>query len=49
VIVNGQKAMPPLKNFLSDQQVADVVNYIRSNFGNRYKDKVKPEDVKAQR
>ncbi len=49
VIVNGQKAMPPLKNFLSDQQVADVVNYIRSNFGNRYKDKVTAADVKTQR
>ena len=34
---------------LNDQQIADVVNYIRTNFGNNYKDKVKPEDVKAQR
>jgi mono/diheme cytochrome c family protein len=26
-----------------------VVNYIRTNFGNHYTDKVTPADVKAQR
>ena len=31
------------------QQIADVVNYVRSHFGNKYKDKVKPEDVKLMR
>lgn len=49
VITHGQKAMPSFGALLNDQQVADVVNYIRTNFGNKYKDKVKPEDVKAQR
>ena len=49
VIVHGQKAMPPFGGLLSDQQIADVVNYVRSHFGNSYKDKVTPEDVKAQR
>ena len=49
VIVKGQKAMPALGPFFSDQQVADVVNYIRTHFGNKYKDKVKPEDVKLMR
>ena len=49
VIVHGQKAMPPFGGLLSDQQIADVVNYVRTNFGNKYKDKVTPEDVKAQR
>ena len=49
VITHGQKAMPSFGTLLNDQQVADVVNYIRTNFGNKYKDKVKPEDVKAQR
>ena len=49
VVVHGQKAMPAFGNLLTDQQVADVVNYVRTNFGNKYKDKVKPEDVKAQR
>jgi mono/diheme cytochrome c family protein len=49
VVTHGQKAMPPLGDYLNDQQVADVVNYIRGNFGNAYKDRVKPEDVKAIR
>jgi mono/diheme cytochrome c family protein len=49
VIVNGQKAMPALGGMFSDQQVADVTNYIRTHFGNSYKDKVTPADVKAAR
>ena len=49
VVVNGQKAMPALGGMFSDQQVADVVNYIRTHFGNNYKDKVTPADVKATR
>ena len=49
VVTHGQKAMPAFGNLLTDQQIADVVNYVRANFGNKYKDKVKPEDVKAQR
>jgi mono/diheme cytochrome c family protein len=49
VVVNGQKAMPALGGMFSDQQVADVVNYVRTHFGNNYKDKVAPADVKAVR
>ena len=49
VILHGQKAMMPLGNLLTDQQVADVVNYIRGNFGNRYKGAVTVADVKAAR
>ncbi|HEV7960546.1 MAG TPA: cytochrome c [Rhizomicrobium sp.] len=49
VIVHGQKAMPPFGPLLNDQQIADVVNYVRTHFGNNYKDKVTPGDVKAQR
>ena len=49
VIVHGQKAMPPFGGLLSDQQIADVVNYVRTHFGNSYKDKVTAADVKAQR
>ena len=30
---------------LSDAQVADVVNYVRSHFGNTYKDRVAASDV----
>jgi mono/diheme cytochrome c family protein len=49
VVTHGQKAMPSFGALLNDQQIADVVNYVRSSYGNKYKDKVKPEDVKAQR
>ena len=49
VILKGRKAMPGLGLQLDDQQIADVVNYVRSHFGNKYRDKVKPEDVKLQR
>lgn len=32
VILHGQKGMPPLKGVLDDAQIAEVVNYIRSEF-----------------
>lgn len=49
VVVNGQKAMPAFGSMLDDQQIADVINYVRTHFGNNYKDAVKPADVKAAR
>jgi len=49
VIVKGQKAMPPFADSFSDEQIANVVNYVRTHFGNKYRDKVKPEDVKIMR
>ena len=49
VILHGQKAMLPLGNLLSDQQIADVVNYVRGHFGNRYTGAVTAADVKAAR
>ena len=49
VVTHGQKAMPAFGPLMSDQQIADVVNYVRGNFGNKYKDKVTAADVKAQR
>ena len=49
VVTRGQKAMPAFGALLNDQQIADVVNYVRSSYGNKYKDKVSPADVKAQR
>jgi mono/diheme cytochrome c family protein len=48
MVVNGQKAMPSFA-YLSDEQVAAVVNYVRTHFGNGYKDAVTPEDVKGMR
>jgi mono/diheme cytochrome c family protein len=49
VILHGQKAMLPLGNLLTDQQVADVVNYIRTSFGNKYRGTVSAAGVKAAR
>ena len=49
VVVQGQKAMPPLGSALSDEQIVAVVNYVRSHFGNDYKNEVTAEDVKAAR
>lgn len=50
LILNGQKAMPPLGGILDDTQVADVVNYIRTSFGNSYtEDPATPERVSEAR
>ena len=49
LVVNGQKAMPGFGSMLTDQQVADVINYVRTHFGNSYADAVKTEDVRAVR
>jgi mono/diheme cytochrome c family protein len=49
VIVRGQRAMPAIGAMMSDDQVAAVVNYLRTHFGNDYKDAVTAEDVKVVR
>lgn len=49
VVVRGQKAMPPVGAMMSDEQVAAVVNYLRTHFGNQYQDAVTAEDVKRVR
>ena len=49
IIVRGQRAMPALGAMMSDDQVAAVVNYLRTHFGNNYTDAVTAEDVKAAR
>lgn len=49
VVLKGQKGMPALGDNLSDGQVADVVNYVRQHFGNRFQGEVKPADVQALR
>ncbi len=47
VVLHGLNGMPPVGQMMSDAQVAQVVNYVRTHFGNSYADAVKPEDVKA--
>ncbi len=49
VVVNGQRAMPPFGEGLSDEQIANVLNYVRTNFGNHYKDVITPAAVKSAR
>jgi len=49
VILHGQKAMPWFSDSFSDEQVANVVNYVRTHFGNHYTDMVTAADVKKQR
>ncbi len=49
IVIKGQKAMPAFGAFFDDAQVAEVVNYIRTHFGNHYNDKVTAAAVKAMR
>jgi len=56
-VLNGKNGMPafgaaPDQSFfgsphLSDAQIADVVNYVRSHFGNHWKDKATAAQVAA--
>jgi mono/diheme cytochrome c family protein len=49
VVLHGLNGMPPVGQMMTDAQVAQVVNYVRTHFGNAYPDSVRPEDVKALR
>src|SRR4051812_740868 len=49
IVVNGQRAMPPFGAMMSDEQIAAVVNYLRTHFGNDYPDAVTVDDVKTVR
>ena len=49
VLLGGLKGMPPVGSMMSDAQVADVINYVRTHFGNAYPDAVSAADVVAAR
>jgi mono/diheme cytochrome c family protein len=49
VVLNGQKAMPPFARMMNDDQVAIIVNYVRTHFGNDYPEAVTAADVKSAR
>jgi mono/diheme cytochrome c family protein len=49
LVIHGRKGMPPFGKLLTDQQVAAVVNYIRTHFGNDFPDAVRDDDAKAAR
>ena len=57
-VLQGRNAMPPFGHasggggpfsvpHLTDEQIAAVVNYVRSHFGNHYGDKITPVQVAA--
>ena len=49
VLFEGLRGMPPLGRMMSDEQVADVVNYVRTHFGNSYAGAVSAAQVAAAR
>jgi mono/diheme cytochrome c family protein len=49
IVLHGLKGMPPVGKMMNDEQVAEVVNYIRSHFGNAYSDRVSARDVEGAR
>jgi mono/diheme cytochrome c family protein len=49
VLLRGLKGMPPVGDMMNDAQVADVVNYVRTHFGNAYPDAMSAADVAAAR
>lgn len=48
-VLQGRRGMPGFGDSLSDEQVAQVVNYVRSHFGNAYDDSVTAADVAGLR
>ena len=49
IVVNGQRGMPAFGAMMSDDQVAAVVNYLRTHFDNAYPDPVTADDAKRVR
>ncbi len=49
VVTNGQGAMPSFARKLTPEQIASVINYVRTHFGNAYSDLVTPAEVQAVR
>jgi mono/diheme cytochrome c family protein len=49
VLLRGQKGMPPVGAMMSDGQVADVINYVRTHFGNAYPGAVSAAEVSVAR
>ncbi len=48
-VLHGSKAMPPFARTLTDDQVAAVVGFVRTNFGNAYTDSPSAADVASAR
>jgi mono/diheme cytochrome c family protein len=48
-LFGGLRGMPAVGGMMSDAQVADVVNYVRTHFGNSYPGAITAADVSAAR
>ena len=48
-VLQGRRGMPAFGGSLSNEQVAEVVNYVRSHFDNHFADSVTPGDVERLR
>lgn len=49
VVANGLRGMPAVGRQMSDEQVAAVVAWVRTNLGNAYREPVTAEDARAAR
>lgn len=49
LVINGRRAMPPFGDMMNDAQIAAVVNYLRTHFGNNYQDAVTASEVRDAR
>ncbi len=48
-VLKGRKGMPGFKWTMTDAQVAEVVNFVRGNFGNAYAEPIAAAEVAALR
>ena len=49
LVINGRRSMPAFGDMMTDGQIAAVVNYLRTHFGNSYKDAVTTAEVRQAR
>lgn len=49
VVLFGLRGMPSFDSNYTDEQVAAVVNYVITNFGNKSKERITPQEVRAKR
>lgn len=48
-VLNGWLGMPSFADMMSDAQIAEVVNYVRTHFDNHYADRLTADDIKRLR
>ncbi|WP_372393061.1 cytochrome c [Xanthomonas sp. NCPPB 3582] len=49
MVLDGHAGMPGFGDMLTDRQVAEVVSYVRTHFGNDHAERVTVDDVKLLR